>query len=117
MEITKIRLQIQGTLPAAERISAVEVVKHLGLRGMYRGVGATWMRDVPYSFIFFPLYANLHHAFSDKETGKTGIGMTLSAGGIAGASAAFVCTPMDCVKVRLRRQGEERRELIRGWLL
>eukprot|EP00947_MAST-08B_sp_MAST-8B-sp1_P002040 g2040.t1 len=104
MEITKIRMQVQATLPIAERQSLGQVVSHLGFTGMYRGVVATWMRDVPYSFIFFPLYANLHKSFADAS-GHVSMPKTLAAGGIAGASAAFVCTPMDVVKTRLQVQG------------
>ena len=37
----------------------LSVVKHLGFSGMYRGVAVTWMRDVPFSFIFFRMYANM----------------------------------------------------------
>merc|ERR1711934_802404 len=60
MEITKIRLQVQGTLPpSVPRQSAVEIVQSLGLQGLYRGTPATLLRDVPFSLIFFPLFANL----------------------------------------------------------
>ena len=41
-----------------------QVVKHLGLGGLYRGYFITLMRDVPFSMIFFPLYAFL------KDVGK-----------------------------------------------
>ena len=44
---------------------AVQVVRSLGLSGLYRGTSATLLRDVPYSLIFFPLYAYLKVCLCD----------------------------------------------------
>lgn len=104
MEITKIRMQLQSTLPAAERQTLGQIVNHLGLKGLYRGVTTTWVRDVPYSFIFFPLCAVSREALAD-ENGDIGIGANLLAGGVSGASAAGICTPMDVVKTRVQAPG------------
>ena len=79
MEIVKLRMQLQNLKPAAERLSTGEVVRNLGLRGMYKGTVVTWIRDVPYSIIFFPLYATLKEKFSD-EHGHAGIPNILAAG-------------------------------------
>jgi solute carrier family 25 aspartate/glutamate transporter 12/13 len=59
MEIVKIRMQMQALLPIAERQSTIEVVKSLGIRGLYMGTLATLARDVPFSILFFPAYANI----------------------------------------------------------
>ena len=104
MEIVKLRMQLQNLKPAAERLSTGEVVRNLGLRGMYKGTVVTWIRDVPYSIIFFPLYATLKEKFSD-EHGHAGIPNILAAGAIAGASAALACTPADVVKTRFQAEG------------
>ena len=69
METTKIRLQMQATLPTAERQSTMGVVRGLGIRGMYTGSMATLARDVPFSILFFPGYANLKKLFAD-DNGK-----------------------------------------------
>jgi hypothetical protein len=34
---------------------------------MYQGTLATLSRDIPFSLIFFPLYANLKKAFADTK--------------------------------------------------
>ncbi|KAG1244384.1 hypothetical protein G6F68_015471 [Rhizopus microsporus] len=51
LEIVKIRLQIQGEqakhMPDAPRRSALWIVKHLGVVGLYKGVAACLLRDVP----------------------------------------------------------------------
>lgn len=102
MEIVKIRLQLQGTDPTAKRMSPVEVVRHLGIRGLYKGSLATLIRDVPFSAVFFPLYANLQSLIGGKDPG---VAATLAAGCISGAAASGACTPADVIKTRLQVKG------------
>jgi solute carrier family 25 aspartate/glutamate transporter 12/13 len=99
MEIVKIRMQMQALLPAAERQSTVEVVKNLGIKGMYRGTFATLSRDVPYSILFFPGYAHLKGMFADKD-GNNSMLSVLLAGSLGGAIAAGAVTPTDVIKTR-----------------
>lgn len=103
MEIVKIRMQMQGA-PGGERQSTLQVVRQLGLRGLYRGTPATLMRDVPFSIIFFPTYSNVRAMFAD-ETGRVPVPGTLLAGAVAGASAAGLMTPADVIKTRLQSKG------------
>eukprot|EP01029_Cantina_marsupialis_P027333 TRINITY_DN760_c0_g1_i1.p1 TRINITY_DN760_c0_g1~~TRINITY_DN760_c0_g1_i1.p1 ORF type:complete len:215 (+),score=44.92 TRINITY_DN760_c0_g1_i1:361-1005(+) len=104
MEIVKIRLQVQSTLPAAEQMSAKQVVSHLGLRGLYRGAAVTMMRDVPFSMMFFPGYANLN-AWFEKKLGRQALWASLLSGCLAGAFASGAVTPMDVIKTRLQVKG------------
>lgn len=67
---------------------------------MYSGTLATLSRDVPYSIVFFPLYANIKAAFADKKTGVNSMTSVLFSGMIAGAVAAGIVTPTDVVKTR-----------------
>lgn len=60
---------------------------------LYTGVSACFLRDIPFSGLYFPTYFYL------KE--KLGINSFLS-GTIAGAPAAFLCTPADVVKTRMQ---------------
>lgn len=59
MEITKIRMQMYVPKPG-EQVSQMAVlsnlVKEMGLRGMYTGTVSTFMRDVPFSIVYFSLY-------------------------------------------------------------
>eukprot|EP01035_Chromulina_nebulosa_P018922 gene18922-24726_t len=99
MEISKIRMQTQMLLPAHERQSTIEVIRSLGIRGLYSGTLATLLRDVPFSVLFFPSYANLKLLVADNN-GNNSFASTLFAGGLAGAIAAGAVTPTDVIKTR-----------------
>ncbi|KAI7180548.1 hypothetical protein KC360_g133 [Hortaea werneckii] len=111
LEIVKIRLQVQGeALKAAAREgeqvtkrSALWIVRHLGLVGLYKGASACLLRDVPFSAIYFPAYSHLKRDyFGESPTKKLGILQLLTAGAIAGMPAAYLTTPCDVIKTRLQ---------------
>lgn len=104
MEITKIRMQMQATLPLEERVTLVQLVRQLGIRGLYTGTIATLARDIPFSILFFPAYANAKKALAD-EKGENSIASLLIAGGVSGAFASGSITPTDVVKTRLQMAG------------
>ncbi len=101
MEIVKIRMQIQGTLPAAERQSLGQILSGLGVRGLYIGTPVTLLRDVPFSIVFFPLYANLKKMTAD-EKGHNGLLSLWCCGAVSGSTSAAVVTPCDVIKTRLQ---------------
>lgn len=114
LEIVKIRLQVQGEslrhglITAAETQGAMGVMRELGISGLYKGAGACLLRDVPFSGIYFPLYAKMKGEFA-SEGGVTGWAGLLLAGAVAGAPAASLTTPADVIKTRLQvkaRKGE-----------
>jgi solute carrier family 25 aspartate/glutamate transporter 12/13 len=70
----------------------MQVIRSLGLRGLYKGAGVCLMRDIPYAVIFFPLYATLKEKAADSN-GKNSMTSILAAGAAAGATAAAFCTP------------------------
>lgn len=41
-----------------------------GILGLYRGIGATGMRDVTFSIIYFPLFARLNALGPRKKDGS-----------------------------------------------
>lgn len=116
LEVSKIRLQTQGELirqlrdqgKIANPKSALEVVRELGLRGLYRGAGACLLRDIPFSSIYFPTYANIKKRIFGLDPGKPGKRSSLEAwellvsGALAGMPAAFLTTPCDVIKTRIQ---------------
>lgn len=124
LEIVKIRLQMQGGASSKQlgpgeiphkRLTAGQIIKQLGLRGLYKGASACLLRDVPFSAIYFPTYANIKlHLFNydphdPNKKHSLNTWQLLVSGAMAGAPAAFFTTPADVIKTRLQvesKQGE-----------
>ncbi|XP_072290858.1 mitochondrial glutamate carrier 1 [Eucyclogobius newberryi] len=116
MEMLKIQLQDAGRLSAqrparapAQRPSAtgitVQLLKTQGLSGLYRGAGATLMRDVPFSMIYFPLFANLNALGRESHScahGRAPFWQSFVSGCMAGSIAAVAVTPLDVIKTRIQ---------------
>nr|CAH8860800.1 unnamed protein product [Trichobilharzia regenti] len=123
MELLKIQLQDAGrtTVPVANvtgvgsngtstvtRLSATQIAMKLlhekGIFGLYRGMGATFLRDVSFSVIYFPLFANLN-ALGPRRSPNSCEAVfywSFLSGFLAGTIAAFAVTPFDVVKTRLQ---------------
>uniref|UniRef100_A0AAX7SY59 EF-hand domain-containing protein n=1 Tax=Astatotilapia calliptera TaxID=8154 RepID=A0AAX7SY59_ASTCA len=101
LEIVKIRLQVAGEITTGPRVSALSVVRDLGFFGLYKGAKACFLRDIPFSAIYFPVYAHTKTLLADEQ-GRLGPLQLLSAGAIAGIPAASLVTPADVIKTRLQ---------------
>lgn len=93
-EIIKINLQMNNK---------IDYKQFINVRKLYTGSSACFLRDIPFSGIYFPTYWYL----KDKKKLNPFI-----AGTIAGAPAALLCTPADVVKTRMQtirkfNQGEK----------
>jgi len=83
-EMIKINLQMGNKINYREL---------LNIKKIYTGASACFLRDIPFSGIYFPLYWHL----KEKENLNPFV-----AGTIAGAPAAFACTPADVIKTRMQ---------------
>uniref|UniRef100_A0A672N0Q6 Calcium-binding mitochondrial carrier protein Aralar1-like n=1 Tax=Sinocyclocheilus grahami TaxID=75366 RepID=A0A672N0Q6_SINGR len=101
LEIVKIRLQVAGEITTGPRVSALSVVRDLGFFGLYKGAKACFLRDIPFSAIYFPVYAHTKASMADED-GRVGPLQLLTAGAIAGIPAASLVTPADVIKTRLQ---------------
>ncbi len=65
----------------------------LNINKLYTGASACFLRDIPFSGIYFPTYWYL----------KEQVGLNpFIAGTISGIPAAFLCTPADVIKTRMQ---------------
>uniref|UniRef100_A0A7N5KQC4 Solute carrier family 25 member 13 n=1 Tax=Ailuropoda melanoleuca TaxID=9646 RepID=A0A7N5KQC4_AILME len=65
------------------------------------GAKACFLRDIPFSAIYFPCYAHVKASFANED-GQVSPGSLLLAGAIAGMPAASLVTPADVIKTRLQ---------------
>ena len=85
---------------------AKNIWKTEGLRGIFRGLGITVLRDSPSYGFYFWTYEytreKLHPGCrkSHEESFKT----MLVAGGLAGVASWICCYPLDVIKTRLQAQ-------------
>eukprot|EP00949_MAST-11_sp_MAST-11-sp1_P001110 g1110.t1 len=106
LEIVKIRLQMQGELAATQGVKpmgAVSIVRELGFRGIYKGASACFLRDIPFSGIYFPAYAATKKYFQGEKDQASATDLLLG-GAVAGAPAASLTTPADVIKTRMQTQ-------------
>ncbi|XP_072336760.1 mitochondrial glutamate carrier 1-like isoform X2 [Scyliorhinus torazame] len=95
-----------GPAAVTRPMSATQIAKDLfysqGFRGLYKGLGATILRDVPFSVIYFPLFANLNKLGQNPLDGKASFLHSFLSGCIAGSVAAVAVNPCDVIKTRFQ---------------
>ncbi|CAH0558200.1 unnamed protein product [Brassicogethes aeneus] len=116
MELLKIQMQDAGRVAAqaklvgktVPKVSATELtlglIKKHGITGLYKGTGATMMRDVSFSVIYFPLFATLNDLGPRKHdgSGEAVFWCSFLSGCVAGSFAALSVNPVDVIKTRLQ---------------
>ncbi|XP_053497379.1 mitochondrial glutamate carrier 1 [Ictalurus furcatus] len=122
MEMLKIQLQDAGRIAAQRKLmpqavspggsvevksqTAMQLTRQLlrekGIAGLYKGLGATLLRDVPFSIIYFPLFANLNNLGKRGKDGPAPFYVSFVSGCIAGSTAAVAVNPVDVIKTRLQ---------------
>lgn len=85
------------------KFSYMELIHSLGVSGLYTGVLSTWLRDVPFSIIYFSMYSQCKSRLIDTTTQQCNNDklMPFISGAIAGTSAAALTTPLDVIKTRV----------------
>lgn len=114
MELLKIQMQDAGRVAAQAklvgktmpRVSALDLTirlfKQHGIFGLYKGLGATALRDISFSVIYFPLFATLNDMGPRRPDGSSVFWCSLLSGFAAGSVSALSVNPFDVVKTRLQ---------------
>ncbi len=76
-------------------------MRDLGLMNLYKGARACFLRDIPFSGIYFPVYAHMKTATADANGHNNATTLFISAM-TAGVPAAALVTPADVIKTRLQ---------------
>ncbi|KZT20993.1 mitochondrial carrier [Neolentinus lepideus HHB14362 ss-1] len=111
-ELIKIHQQnILGKTPPARQV-ALDIVRKHGLRGLYRGITATAIRDCGYGAYFFGYEATCRYFSHPKSTTVPSTGkpevpsltwpVLLLAGAVAGIAGWIATFPFDVVKTRVQ---------------
>ena len=104
MELLKIQGATRTDLipPGGTKPAYGALARSLGAPGLYTGVVATLLRDVPFSFMYFPAYAVTLEKLENLSVfqGHRSVA-AFAAGAVAGTLAAASTTPMDVIKTRV----------------
>ena len=74
------------------------LVRSQGIRSLWRGLGSTLWRDVPFSGIYWASYEAWKDQFAIR--GRSGAWVAFASGAISGTTAALVTSPFDVLKTR-----------------
>lgn len=113
VELLKIRLQLrpeakqEGPLSLAKRIMRTE-----GIRGLYRGLNVTILRDAPSHGVYFWTYEYTREQLHPgcRKSNQESLRTMLIAGGSAGVASWVSCYPLDVVKSRLQAETQLRHQ-------
>ena len=122
-DVIKERMQVQGlakpNLPGIDHYrnsydALIKILNQEGLRGLYKGYGASIISFGPFSAIYFAAYESLKNTVSVVGDGKNlSFMQNLFCSSSAGAFASWITNPLDLVKLRLqiRRVGWDKGNL------
>ena len=98
VEVVKQRTQAKGQ---TSWFNLLGTLRSEGFRGLYRGYGTTVAREIPFSFIQFPLWEYLKCKFNLNNSTPIEPWKATLCGAVAGGTSAFLTTPLDVAKTRV----------------
>ncbi|KAL5226438.1 hypothetical protein ABZP36_014703 [Zizania latifolia] len=114
VELVKIRLQLEAAGQKHRRPGnhhgpmdmARDILRKEGLRGIYRGLAVTALRDAPAHGVYFWTYEYARERLHPgcRRSGQENLATMLVSGGLAGVASWVCCYPLDVVKSRLQAQ-------------
>lgn len=100
MELIKIQLQVKNS-PFKGNLDAVQYIyRHFGLRGMYRGLGITTLRDMQLGF-FFGGFSFMSQQLTNVDGTKPWYS-TIVCATFSGFALWTACLPFDNVKTKIQ---------------
>lgn len=103
--ITIVKARMEWQAPGTYT-SNLQVFRHVvrdeGMRGLYRGMVPTLIRDVPFSGLYVLLYTRLKAVLEAELPRAPGYSVHFGSGVVAGVLATTVVHPADVVKTRMQ---------------
>ncbi|XP_044315866.1 mitochondrial basic amino acids transporter isoform X1 [Drosophila rhopaloa] len=105
MELAKTRLQLSSQIDSGIKFTGpIHCLKYIlkteGIRGAFKGLLATILRDIPGFSAYFVSFE-----FMMRQVETPNVLYTLTAGGLAGMSSWLACYPIDVVKTHMQADG------------
>ncbi|RVE53542.1 hypothetical protein evm_001683 [Chilo suppressalis] len=98
LELIRTKMQSKN-LTYGEISSALQqVIRYEGCRGLFRGLGSTLLRDVPFSGLYWTTFESTKRFFNRPDSEKNTFLFNFFCGSVAGSIAAFVTLPFDVIK-------------------
>lgn len=116
MDVVKVRMQMDGEGISAAKHSAsrryrnpghaaLRILEEESLRGLYRGLTASVVREMSYSGIRMGLYEPTKQVLGATDPKRTSLGLKIVAGATTGAVGSILANPCDLLKVRMQNVG------------
>ncbi|EDV27772.1 uncharacterized protein TRIADDRAFT_53797 [Trichoplax adhaerens] len=103
MELVRTKMQASKTAGYGELVRIVyQEARISGVSTLWRGLGTTLMRDLPFSAFYWAGYENFKKRFNTLTNGKYPNISNFSAGATSGMIVAAATTPFDVVKTHLQ---------------
>ncbi|XP_026485292.1 probable mitochondrial glutathione transporter SLC25A40 isoform X1 [Vanessa tameamea] len=98
LELIRTKMQSKSLTYSEITLALRQVLKYEGYRGLFRGLGSTLLRDVPFSGIYWSTFETTKRVFNKPESEKNSFIFNFFCGSVAGSIAAFITLPFDVVK-------------------
>ena len=104
LELIRTNLQSTPRLPDTPHTlrsvvdSLRELVRTNGIRYLWRGLGPTLWRDVPFSGVYWASYEGMKRRL--EQRGRSGPSLAFFCGATSGTAAALLTSPFDVLKTR-----------------
>ncbi|BET02971.1 Solute carrier family 25 member [Nesidiocoris tenuis] len=94
LELVRTKMQSKKLTYLEVHDALQSLLRYHGVKGLWKGLGPTLLRDVPFSGIYWVAYEKMKMMNNSKTT----FASSFIGGSIAGSVAALVTTPFDVVK-------------------
>ncbi|KAL4225977.1 hypothetical protein ACF0H5_013964 [Mactra antiquata] len=119
IDVIKIRMQLEKEMSEQKGLSHLKgryydgwlkgcgkIVHDEGIRGLYKGLFPSLLREGSYSTIRLGAYEPFKKLFGATDPAHTPLWKKICAGAISGAIGSSIATPTDLVKVRMQAEGK-----------